>query len=72
MNDNVSFIDSEMIESVSHLVEVDLQDNLLWQWEEVLIYYNLNFDMQSLLHSNRTGFKDWSAAATAQRAIIAR
>jgi hypothetical protein len=34
VNDNVSSIDSNLT-SVSHLVEVSLQNNLLWRWHDV-------------------------------------
>ncbi len=35
MNDNVGYVDADMGDQVVHLLEVDLQDNLLYRWEEV-------------------------------------
>jgi hypothetical protein len=37
-NDTVSTIGEGLSEYISHVTEVDLQNNLLWQWEEVSVY----------------------------------
>lgn len=42
MNDNVSFVESNMGDSVAHLVEIDLQDNLLYKWSEVCGFLSCN------------------------------
>lgn len=41
-NDNVSTIGSTLGTFASHLTEVDLQDNLLWQWTEVASNHIIN------------------------------
>lgn len=42
-NDSVSVIGEDVLDMVGHMIEADLQDNLLWQWSEVrtLIYKRL-------------------------------
>jgi hypothetical protein len=53
-DDEVSTAGDDISEVASHLTEVDLQDNLLWQWSEVA---NLSKQMPGLrtllLHGNR-------------------
>ena len=34
-NDSVGYCDADAAEFVGHFTEIDLQDNLLWQWKEV-------------------------------------
>lgn len=34
-NDNISHFGDEIGDVISHITEIDLQDNLIWLWEEV-------------------------------------
>jgi hypothetical protein len=34
-NDSISTIGEDVADIAAHIVEVDLQDNLIWQWAEV-------------------------------------
>jgi hypothetical protein len=40
-NDNVAGVGNTLGSFASHLVEVDLQDNLIWQWKEVSVVWLL-------------------------------
>ena len=39
-NDTVSSVGADVGPVVGHLLEVDLQDNMIWQWKEVGTYTN--------------------------------
>eukprot|EP01038_Epipyxis_sp_PR26KG_P017453 gene17453-24143_t len=53
-NDNISKIGMNVGEVASHLIEIDLQDNLLWQWEEITLLAVQVPNLSSLLlHGNK-------------------
>ncbi len=54
MNDNVSSVSSSTHNTISHLVEVNLQNNLLWKWQDVsLLGAELPNLSVLLLHGNK-------------------
>lgn len=53
-NDTVSHFDDDLGPLTGHLVEVDLQDNLLWKWREVFhLGSQLPVLRNLLLHGNK-------------------
>jgi hypothetical protein len=52
-NDSVSVIGEDVLDMVGHMIEADLQDNLLWQWSEVAkLGENMPQLQHLLLHGN--------------------
>lgn len=53
-NDTISSIGDGLVNIASHMVEIDLQDNLLWRWDEVI---KLGVEVPAmtalLLHGNK-------------------
>lgn len=40
-SDTVSYMEFSSSDCISHLTEIDLQDNLLWSWSEVFILQSI-------------------------------
>ncbi len=51
-NDTVSSVGENLREVIGHMIEADLQDNLLWQWSEVrsyIIYFDFSIFLANLI-----------------------
>ena len=52
--ENVGYCDDQVLNEVGHFTEIDLQDNLIWQWVEVAKFCkNLPCLKSMLLHGNK-------------------